>query len=181
MKLMSIIRMLINFCKMQIYKLNGVNVKCPMKIHFGRNVSLRLDKGSSLFLGKDVGFRDNVCVIARSNSELILGDNVFLNNGCQVFVHDKIVLGDDVKCGPNTMFFDHDHDFRCAGGVSARQYNCAPIIVGNGTWIGAGCIILKGTKVGDNCVIGAGSVLKGEIPSNTVVVQKRVNQILDVH
>ena len=30
-------------------------------------------------------------------------------------------------------------------------------------------IILMGTEIGDNCVIGAGSIVKGKIPSNSVI------------
>jgi acetyltransferase-like isoleucine patch superfamily enzyme len=29
-------------------------------------------------------------------------------------------------------------------------------------------VILKGTRIGDNAVIGAGSVVRGEIPANTL-------------
>ncbi|MFR1371940.1 MAG: DapH/DapD/GlmU-related protein [Eisenbergiella massiliensis] len=32
-----------------------------------------------------------------------------------------------------------------------------------------GVIILKGTEIGDNCVIGAGTVLQGKIPNNSLV------------
>ena len=34
-------------------------------------------------------------------------------------------------------------------------------------------MILRGTKLGDNCVVGAGCVIRGEYPDNTVIVQKR--------
>ena len=35
-------------------------------------------------------------------------------------------------------------------------------------WIGSGAVILAGTTIGDNTVIGAGSVVKGNIPSGVV-------------
>jgi len=38
-------------------------------------------------------------------------------------------------------------------------------------------VILKGTIIEDNCVIGAGSVIKGEIPANSTVIQKRSTEI----
>jgi len=46
-------------------------------------------------------------------------------------------------------------------------------VIGDNVWIGAGCIILRGTVIGDNCVIGAGSVIKGKIESNTLITQRR--------
>ena len=40
--------------------------------------------------------------------------------------------------------------------------------IGNNCFIGYEACILKDTKIGDNVIIGARSVVKGEIPSNTV-------------
>lgn len=53
-------------------------------------------------------------------------------------------------------------------------------VVGKRTCIGAGCIILKGTIIGENCVIGVGSVVKGVIPDNSVVIQKRTEEIYEL-
>ena len=33
--------------------------------------------------------------------------------------------------------------------------------------------ILKGAKIGDNCVVGAGCVVKGEIPTASIVLQRQ--------
>ena len=33
-------------------------------------------------------------------------------------------------------------------------------------------IILKGSRVGKNCVIGAGCIVRGEIPDGSVVINK---------
>ena len=37
-------------------------------------------------------------------------------------------------------------------------------------WIGAGATILAGVTIGDNTVIGAGSLVKKDIPANVVAV-----------
>ena len=42
------------------------------------------------------------------------------------------------------------------------------VIIGNNCFIGYNTLILKGTTIGNNCIIGARSVVKGNIPSNTV-------------
>lgn len=177
MKIMSIIRSGTAYIRLQAHRVSGANISCTRRNHFGKGVSLYLDKGSSITFGKDIGLRDHVCVSARPKSEIVLGNKVFLNNGCQIIAHERIVLGDNVRCGQNTMFFDHDYDYNALGGCSSKKFKCSPIIVGSGTWIGAGCIILRGTKIGSNCVIGAGTVLKGVIPDNTIVVQKRENEL----
>ncbi|HOP59466.1 MAG TPA: acyltransferase, partial [Bacteroidales bacterium] len=44
------------------------------------------------------------------------------------------------------------------------------IKIGNNVFIGNNCTILPGTTVGDNCIIGAGSVVRGNFPENSVIV-----------
>ena len=36
-------------------------------------------------------------------------------------------------------------------------------------FIGYGCLVLPGTKINDNVIIGAGTVVRGEIPSDSVI------------
>jgi acetyltransferase-like isoleucine patch superfamily enzyme len=47
-------------------------------------------------------------------------------------------------------------------------YGC--IKVGSDTYFGLKCTILPGTTIGSNCVIGAGSVVRGVIPDDSVVM-----------
>lgn len=43
-----------------------------------------------------------------------------------------------------------------------------PISIGNNVFIGANTTILGGTTIGDNVIVAAGSVVCGDLPSNTV-------------
>lgn len=51
------------------------------------------------------------------------------------------------------------------------------IYIGNNCFIGYQSCILKGTTIGDNVIIGARSVVKGNIPSNTVWAGTPAKQI----
>ena len=115
MKFISIIRAGTAYLRLTACKIGGANVRFSTRNHFGKRVSLYLYKGAQVVLGNDIGLRDNVCLSARSGSELVLGNNVFLNNGCQVIAHEKIILRYNVRCDQNTMFFDHDYDYRGRG------------------------------------------------------------------
>jgi acetyltransferase-like isoleucine patch superfamily enzyme len=44
------------------------------------------------------------------------------------------------------------------------------IVIGNDVWIGAYAVLLGGAKLGDGCVVGAGSVVKKEVPPYSVVI-----------
>ena len=45
-----------------------------------------------------------------------------------------------------------------------------PIKVGKDSFVGARATLLPGTEIGENCIIGAGSVVKGKIPDNSIVI-----------
>ena len=45
-----------------------------------------------------------------------------------------------------------------------------PVSIGSGSWIGSGAVILPGARIGRHVVVGANSVVRGEIPDNSVVV-----------
>ena len=56
------------------------------------------------------------------------------------------------------------------------------IAVGSNVFIGMDCIIMPGTKIGDNVIIGAGSIVKGAIDSNSVyagVPAKKIKNLDD--
>ncbi len=46
-----------------------------------------------------------------------------------------------------------------------------PFSVGNHIWFGAGVHVLGGVTIGDNVVVGAGFVVKDNIPSNSLAVR----------
>jgi acetyltransferase-like isoleucine patch superfamily enzyme len=48
--------------------------------------------------------------------------------------------------------------------------NSKGIVVEDDCWVGANTTFLDGAHVGHGCVIGAGSVVRGEIPPYSIVV-----------
>lgn len=90
--------------------------------------------------------------------KLTLGENSFINWQNFLDLNDNITIGNNtliaMRCNFITTFHDiGPHEFR--GGKSET----APIVVGNGCWIGAHCTILPGVKIADGCVIGANSLV----------------------
>lgn len=65
-----------------------------------------------------------------------------------------------------------------SGGVKAKQFICSDVYIGENTWIGANTLILKGTRIGANCVIAGGSVVLGNIPDDSIFVQKRCREVI---
>ncbi len=138
---------------------------------------ITIDHGGMLSIGKMFKIRNGAKVTVRKDGKCKIGHHCFINSNSLIVCHNNIQIGDYCQISPHVQIYDHDHDFRDREGLKSKKYKCESVIIGSNVWIGAESVVLRGTIIGDNCVIGAGSVIKGSIPSNTVVVQKR-NTIL---
>lgn len=111
------------------------------------------------------------------------GSNIYFGNNCEVnmnctFLDDNIIrIGDNALIAPNvqiytafhpTNAFDRFGEPKEDGSFEFCKTRTAPVIIGDHVWIGGGAIILPGVTIGHNVVIGAGSVVTGDIPDNTV-------------
>ena len=81
-----------------------------------------------------------------------------------------IDIGDHVGIAPGTQFVTHDGAINLLRDKYPEIQLMGRITVGNNTYIGLNCIILPNTIIGRNCIIGAGSVVRGVIPDNSVVL-----------
>ncbi len=142
------------------------------------STEITVDKGGKLSVGKRISIRNDCRIVVRKNGVLTIGSNFYMNTGCLISAHESITIGDDVEFGPGVLVYDQDHDFRAEEGLRAKKFKTAPVSIGNNVWIGANTIILRGTTIGDNSVVGAGCIIKGEFPPDSVIVQKRNTEIL---
>lgn len=153
--------------------LNGKNFKANIVERFSPNVVVEMTRGAKVKLGKMVRAHSGCKFKVRRNAELEIGDGVKINYYCIFACHEKITVGAGTEFGPSVYLYDHDHDYKA--GLKENKFKSAPITIGKNCWIGANTVILRGTTIGDNCVIGAGCVISGDIPDNTVFVQRREN------
>ncbi|OAS85136.1 acyltransferase [Metabacillus litoralis] len=128
------------------------------------------NENSKVYIGKFVFIRKNVSIRIDFNGELSLGDNVFINDNCTINCVSKVSIGENTKIAPNVCINDHDHNFKYNSGDHLIRGN---VVIGKNVWIGSNVVILMNTTIGDNAVIAAGSVVKGEVPPNTLFFNKR--------
>lgn len=102
------------------------------------------------------------------SGKLILHDGVFINNSCSFNCMERIEIGNGTMMGEGVRFYDHDHSYT-AEKIEKWQWTTAPIRVGRDCWIGSNVTILKGVTIGDNTIIGAGCLVRNDIPANSVV------------
>lgn len=99
---------------------------------------------------------------------LIVGEAFHKMKGC--YIDEKycqfIKMGDNVRFAPCVKILAHDDSALLFLGKD----RIAEVNIGNNVWLGAHTIVMPGATIGNRVVIGAGSVVYGNIPSNSLAV-----------
>ena len=113
-------------------------------------------------------------IVADHYANITIGNHVHVSSPC-IWARNRIVIGNDVKIGGDTIIIDSDAhsinflDRRIFRDNDDRHNaNSKEVVVGNDVLIGTKCIILKGVHIGDRSVIGAGSVVVSDIPQDSI-------------
>lgn len=88
--------------------------------------------------------------------------------------HGMITIKNNVVISEEVVFLTHDYSVVNIGQAYLENMSGYPWIgnieIGENTFIGIRVIILPGTVIGKNCIIGAGAVVKGTIPDDSIVI-----------
>jgi acetyltransferase-like isoleucine patch superfamily enzyme len=101
---------------------------------------------------------------------------VKIGHDCLIFAEEfstepyLVELGNHVGVSGGTIFVTHDGSIWLIRDKRPEVQHFGKIAVGDNTYIGQNCIILPGSRIGSGCVIGAGTVVRGEIPDNSLVI-----------
>ena len=102
---------------------------------------------------------------------LRIGARCSIGRGNHLVAHRSLVIGDDVISGPNCYLTDQNHAYGDPTVPIGQQWPAEdPVVVGDGSWLGAGCVLLPGSRLGRNTVVAAGAVVRGEFPDHAVLV-----------
>ena len=101
--------------------------------------------------------------------QISIGKRFFANFCFTVLDEAPVTIGDDCFIGPNVSIYTACHSTDPVQ-RNAREEWAKPVTIGHNVWIGGSVTILPGVTIGDNVTIGAGSVVVGDIPSNSVAV-----------
>jgi maltose O-acetyltransferase len=116
-----------------------------------------------------------------SESEIIIGNNVSINNHCNIEALTKITIQDNVLIGVNCSILDNDgHSLEVENRIFGIPQKAEIIILKN-VFIGDNVTILKGVTIGENSVVGNGSVVTKSVPSNTVVAGNPAKIIKEIN
>jgi acetyltransferase-like isoleucine patch superfamily enzyme len=132
-------------------------------------------KKAKVHIGKFVFIRKNTSIRVDHDGELVISDKVFINNNCTINCVNKITIGSQTKIAPNVCINDHDHNFKNSNDEHLVK---GTVSIGKNVWIGANVVILRNTTIGDNAVIAAGSIVNGNVPANTLYLNKREKEVI---
>ncbi len=131
-------------------------------------------------LGVNVQYCGRAWIYGRG--QLVIGDDTWLSPATNIYTHTDVTIRIGARCdiGPGVELIPGSH----LVGTSARRAGAGtakPIIIGDGCWIGARCLILGGVTIGDGCIVAAGTVVTTSMPPNNLVagVPAKVKQALD--
>jgi acetyltransferase-like isoleucine patch superfamily enzyme len=134
------IRVIIRIFEFLIFKIACQVLSGESKNNFLRRYGIKIGKNCEIYTSQ---FSTEPYLIE-------IGDHVVISNGAKLVTHD----------GSGWIIADTHPDLDLFGQIK----------IGRNTFIGIDAIILANTTIGSNCLIGAGSVIRGNIPDDSVVM-----------
>ena len=124
---------------------DGVYLQGPIQFDFGTNI--KMGKGSYA----------NFNFVVLDENTVSIGENVFIGPNCAMYTPVHPLCFEDRNTFLNKK----------TGSETNLEYS-KPIFIGDNCWLGGNVTVLPGARIGNGCVIGAGSVVTGDIPDNTL-------------
>lgn len=118
-------------------------------------------------IGERCNLGQNVVVMPGTR----IGNNVKIQNN--VSIYEGVELEDDVFCGPSCVFTNVMNPRSHV----ARKDEYRRTLVRRGASIGANATVVCGNTVGEYAFIGAGAVVRGDVPAYALVVGVPARQV----
>lgn len=103
-------------------------------------------------------------------SNVSIGDHAWVGGECDFYSssYSWIHIGARVDIAPGCLVNTGTHEpgtpERRAGKNTAQT-----ITIGDGAWLGMGCMLLYGTEIGKGCIVTPGAVVRGKFPDNCLI------------
>jgi len=133
---------------------------------YGPNISM--GKNCLIIAGDGNTINLTTCKFGNREGRITIADNVTIMNGVRVQSAEEIVIGEGTMLANFCYVMDADwHDIHKRIVAPGKT---APVILEKGVWIGDSAIVCKGVRIGENSIVGAGSVVRRDVPPNSIVI-----------
>jgi acetyltransferase-like isoleucine patch superfamily enzyme len=121
----------------------------------GREVGVRIGRHCGIYINTmfDLG-RDGQLVVGDHST---LSGPIFATNG-------EVTIGSHALISSRVVICDHAFQT-----TTMSRHTGPETVIGNLVWIGTRAIVMSGASIGDGAVIGAGSVVRDNVPPYAIV------------
>lgn len=140
-------------------------------VFIGDRVAIFQNKeGGRVSIGKGSHIHRDCVIETGYDGKLNIGEQTHIQPRCQFSAYKgDIEIGSKVQIAPNCAFYPYDHGFKPGKLIMDQPLSTkGGIHIDDDVWIGVSVIVLDGVSIGNGAVIGAGSVVKQNIPINAV-------------
>ncbi|HEY7514831.1 MAG TPA: acyltransferase [Vicinamibacteria bacterium] len=151
----------------------GLRVWGPIRLHCHPTSSIRIGDGCRIqsgFAGNPVGGSRRMALWLGPGAHLTLGNRVGLSNSTIVCMK-SVAIEDDVFLGGGSQIYDTDfHSVRPdeRGRPGNPGTRTRPVVLRARAFVGGHSTLLKGVTVGAEAVVGAGSVVRSDVPDRQI-------------
>jgi acetyltransferase-like isoleucine patch superfamily enzyme len=100
-----------------------------------------------------------------------IGDRCLIGKGSGIVGHFSIEIGNDVWTGHHVYITDQNHGYEDVDRpISQQTMPEGPVVIGDGSWLGFGSVVLPGVTIGRHVTVGANAVVTTDLPDYSVAV-----------
>ena len=142
------------------YFVNAIIVRSALNPFIGIKILILRIFGAQI--GKGVIIKNEVRIKAPWN--LKIGDNCWIGENVWIDNLDKVFIGNDVCISQGAMLLTGNHDYT----LSDMPYRNAPILISDGSWVGAQTTVCPGVVINKYAILTVGSVATKDLEESGI-------------
>lgn len=114
-------------------------------------------------------------VLIKSPWNLVIGNNCWIGENVWIDNLDFVTIGNNVCISQGAMLLTGNHDYT----DSSMSFRNAPIILEDGTWVGAKAVVCPGVTMHKNSILTVGSVATVDLIEDSIYQGNPAKKIRD--
>ena len=164
-----------------VFMASNVNLRNAALIRFGKGVTLERGVIIDGLSRNGIELADNVMIgpysviragmLSHLGAGLRMGANSSVDAYSIIGAAALVTIGENVIMGQHIAFHAENHNYeRVDIPIKQQGTQRKGIVIDDDCWVGSNTTFLDGARVGRGCVIGAGSLVRGDVPPYSVIV-----------